>query len=397
MPDSAIEAIIDYSINKNGNKGGVFPTSIATDETIDRAAKVTADFINAPEADEIVFGANFTSIAFQVSRAISTEWKVGDEIVVTRLDHDANVSPWIRAAEDRGVTVLHADIINGDAQIDIEMYAQLLSRKTKLVAFCAASSSIGTRTDVKTITELAHQVGAMAYVDAVAYAPHGPIDVQEWGADFVGISAYKFFGPHVGLLWGKREHLERLPAYKIRPAPDEIPGKWMNGAQPYELLAGATAAMEYLAAIGGDHPEYQDQFPQFTGRRRDMKTGMTAIEKYENGLTWKFIREMKGRSKYRLWGIVDEEKAQWRVPTIAVSRDGEKSNDMAFFLSREGNGINIWSRSVYSKSLSDRLGLEKTGGFIRVGFVHYNTNEEVDRLLDALDTYGKPPKTISTP
>ena len=395
VPDSVIAAVTDYFINKNGNKGGVFPTSRATDEVMDRTREITADFLNAPQTKEIIFGPNFTSIAFQISRAMSTEWKEGDEIIVSKLDHDANVSPWVRAAEDRGVTVRHADIIDGDCQIDLEGYIRLLSPKTKLVAFCAASSSVGTCTDVKKLTDIAHQVGAMVYVDAVAYAPHGPIDVQEWGADFVGISTYKFFGPHVGLLWGKEEHLQRLPAYKIRPAPNGLPGKWMNGAQSYENLAGVTAAMEYISSVGRDHPEYQERFPQFTGRRRDIKTGMTAIQDYERILTWKFIEEIKKIPEYKLWGITDKEKANWRVPTIAVSREGELSNDIALYLSNKG--IYIWSRSVYSISLSERLGLEKTGGFIRVGFVHYNTLEEIDRLLEALDAYKTPSRTISIP
>jgi cysteine desulfurase family protein (TIGR01976 family) len=393
VPDSVIAAVTDYFINKNGNKGGVFPTSRATDEVMDTTREITADFLNAPQTKEVIFGPNFTTLTFHISRAMSTEWKEGDEIIVSRLDHDANVSPWVRAAEDKGVTVRYADIVDGDCQIDLEGYAKLISPKTKLVAFCAASSSVGTCPDVKQMTEIAHQVGAIVYVDAVAYAPHGPIDVQKWGADFVGVSTYKFFGPHIGLLWGKEEHLQRLPAYKIRPAPNVLPGKWLNGAQSYETLAGVIAAMEYIASIGRDHPEYQNQFPQFTRRRLDMKTGMTAIQNYERILTWRFIEQMKTIPEYTLWGITDEGKAAWRVPTIAVSRNGAFSNDIALYLSN--NRMYIWSRSVYSISLSERLGLEKTGGFIRAGFVHYNTIDEVDRLVEALAAYEVPEKQQS--
>lgn len=395
VPYSVINAVTDYLINKNGNKGGVFPTSRATDEVMDQTREITADFINAPQAKEIIFGPNFTTLTFHISRAMSTSWSKGDEIIVSKLDHDANVSPWVRAAEDRDVTIHYADIIDGNCQIDVEGYGNLLSPRTKLVAFCAASSSVGTRTDVQTLTDMAHQVGANVYVDAVAYAPHGPIDVQQWGVDFVGISTYKFFGPHVGLLWGKQEYLDALPAYKIRPAPDKLPDKWMNGAQSYETLAGVVAAMEYLVSVGQDHPEYKGIYPQFSGRRLHLKSAMTAIAGYENSLTWKFIEEMKSRPEYKLWGVKDQQDAEWRVPTIAVSREDEQSNEMALYLADKG--IYIWSRSVYSISLSERLGLEKTGGFLRVGFVHYNTPEEVDTLLEALDSYKRPATTISVP
>ena len=388
VPRSVIDAVTDYFINKNGNKGGVFPESRATDEVMDRTRELTADFLNAPSPNEIMFGPNFTTNTFGMSRALAKTWKKGDNIIVSRLDHDANVSPWIRAAEDSGVQVRYIDITNdGNIQLDTEDYAKHLDKRTRVVAFCAASSSVGTKTDVKKITEMAHGAGALSYVDAVAYAPHGPIDVQEWGADFVGVSTYKFFGPHVGLLWAREELLRELPAYKIRPAPDELPGRWLNGAQSYETLAGVNAAMEYLQSIGQDHPEYNSQFPQLTGRRQEIKAGMQAIRDYEATLTRKFLNDISTLPQYTVWGAKDEASDVWRVPTIAVSRDGEKSNDIALYLA--ANKVNIWSRSVYSISLSERLDLEKTGGFIRVGLVHYNTPEEIDRLLELLDSYKK--------
>lgn len=388
VPDSVISAVTDYFINKNGNKGGVFPESRATDEVMDRTRILTAAFINAPSSDEIIFGPNFTTNTFAMSRALAKTWNTGDNIVVSRLDHDANVSPWVRAAEDSGVEVRYMDITSdGNIQLDIEDYGKQLDTRTRIVAFCAASSSVGTRTDVKKITEMAHSIGALSYVDAVAYAPHGPIDVQEWGADFVGISTYKFFGPHVGLLWAREELLRDLPAYKIRPAPDELPGKWLNGAQSYETLAGVNAAFEYLQSVGQDHPEYNLLFPNLSRSRQQMKAGMQAIRDYETTLTRKLLNDIKALPQYTVWGTQSEELDLWRVPTIAVSRDEEKSNDIALYLA--DNRVNIWSRSVYSVSLSERLGLENTGGFIRVGFVHYNTPEEIDRLLQLLDGYKK--------
>ncbi len=385
VPQTVVDAVTDHLITKNGNKGGVFPTSVKTDEMMEETRKIVAEFINAPDSDEIIFGPNFTTLTFSMSRSLAKTWKQGDEIILTRLDHDANVSPWVLAAEDAGVTVRYIDIDDSTCQLDLEGYKNILSEKTKLVAFCAASSSVGTRTDVKTIARMAHEVGALVYVDAVAYAPHDSIDVQEWEADFVGCSGYKFFGPHVGFLWGKRKYLETLPAYKIRPAPNKIPGKWMNGAQAFEIVTGAKASIEYLAQVGKENPSYQKAYPDFTGRQLDIHAGMAAIADYESTLTWKFINEIKKRPQFTLWGIDDEKDKMQRVPTIAVSLGNEPSDKIAKYLAE--NNIYIWSRSVYSISLSERLGLEQTGGFIRVGFVHYNTPEEIDTLLEALDNY----------
>lgn len=385
VPESVINAVTDYFINKNGNKGGVFPESRATDAVMDRTRELTADFLNAPSPNEIVFGPNFTTNTFGMSRALAKTWGTNDNIIVSRLDHDANVSPWVRAAEDAGVELRYIDITNdGNIQLDLEDLARHLDSRTKLVAFCAASSSVGTKTDVKTITQMAHDAGALSYVDAVAYAPHGPIDVKDWGADFVGLSTYKFYGPHVGLLWAREELLRELPAYKIRPAPDELPGKWLNGAQSYETLAGVNAALEYLQSIGQDHPEYNSSLPNLSCRRREMKAGMQAIRDYEATLTRYLLNGLNSLPQYSVWGTKDEKLDEWRVPTVAISRDGKKSNDVAIHLAN--NGINIWSRSVYSISLSERLGLEETGGFIRAGIAHYNTSTEIDKLLQVLDS-----------
>jgi cysteine desulfurase family protein (TIGR01976 family) len=385
VPDSVIKAVSDYYLYMNGNKGGIFPRSVDTDNMMDETRQIMAEFINAPDANEIILGPNFTTLTFNMSRALAKTWKPGDEIIVSRLDHDANVSPWVMAAEDAGVTVRHLDIEDGSCQLTEENLRKVLSDKTKLVAFCAASSSVGTKPDTKMLTKVAKEAGALVYVDAVAYAPHGPIDVKDWGADFVGCSTYKFFGPHMAFLWGKRDLLESLPAYKIRPAPNTLPLKWLNGAQTYELAAGAKAAIEYIAHVGEMNPTHQVRFPHFTGRQLNIHTGMAAIEDHESDLAWKFIAAMKERPNYTLWGITDEAQKDQRVPTIAVSRDGENSNDVAAHLAN--NGIDIWSRSVYSISLSERLGLEKTGGFIRVGFIHYNTDWELEKLLNTLDDY----------
>jgi len=391
VPDTVINAIKNHLLYKNGNRGGIFHRSKLCDDIVDGTREIVADFLNASDPAEILLGSNFTNQTFAISRALSKTWNPGDEIVVTRLDHDANVSPWLYAAEDVGVTVRFADIDVDDlsCQVTPEYLEEVLSERTRLVAFCASSSSVGTRPDVKRLTELAHSVGALVYVDAVAYAPHAAIDVVEWDADFVGCSGYKFFGPHIGFLWGRRALLEQIDAYKIRPAPNLLPVKWENGAQPYELMAGLTAALKFVAEVGQRHPEHKADFPQLTGRKLDLRAGMAAIEAYELDLTWRLIDEIKKRPLYKIWGVTDRERAGERLPPIAVSIDGVRPDDLALHLDR--NGIDVWSRTVYSISLSERLGLEtkenreRRGGFIRIGLNLYNTWDEIETMLQALD------------
>lgn len=389
VPGMVIDAISDHLLHRNGNKGGIFRRSVETDDMMDATRDILARFINADDPNEIVFGPSFTANTFHMSRSLAKTWQPGDEIVVSRLDHDANVSPWLMAAEDAGVTVRHLDIEEGDCQLTVDNLMPLLNENTKLVTFCAASSSVGTKPDVQALTKAAHATGALVYVDAVAYAPHDSIDVKKWGADFVGFSTYKFFGPHISVLWGKQELLEKLPAYKIRPAPDTLPLKWLNGAQSYETIAGVKACIEYLGYVGTKNASYAEQFPEFTGLQKNLFAGMAAIKAYEERLTWYFMDEVKRIGRYTIWGPADIAQREERVPTIAVSLEGGRANDIAEYLAERG--IDIWSRSVYSKSLSERLGLEQTGGFIRVGFAHYNTFEEVDCLTEALRAFEPQP------
>jgi cysteine desulfurase family protein (TIGR01976 family) len=352
---------------------------------------IIAEFLNAEDPDEVILDANFTALTFSMSRAIARSLRPGDEIVVSKLDHDSNVSPWVRAGEDFGITVKYLDIEDGSCQLTEENLLRVISDRTKVLAFCAASSSVGTRPDVQRLAALGHHYGSLIYIDAVAYAPHAPIDVQKWNVDFIGCSGYKFFGPHLSFLWGRRELLEALPAYKVRPAPNTLPIKWVNGAQPYELAAGVKAAIEYIAQIGERNPGYHAMYPNFYGRKRNIHAGMSAIEAYETELTWKLIEGIKMRPQLKIWGIADEARKGERVPPVAVSIPGARPNDIAAYL--DEMGIDVWSRSVYSISLSERLGLESPdkpgnpGGFIRIGLTHYNTFEEIDRLLDALDNY----------
>ena len=389
VPDTVIKAISDHLLIRNGNRGGIFYRSRLCDDVVSSTREILTEFINATDPAEIILGANFTTLTFNMSRALARTWGPGDEIVVSRLDHDANVSPWLSAAEDVGATVRFCDIEDETCQLTTESLAEVLSPRTKLVAFCAGSSSIGARPDTKALTKLAHSVGALVYIDAVAYAPHASIDVQDWDADFIGCSGYKFLGPHIGFLWGRRELLEMVDAYKIRPAPSTLPFKWENGAQPYELMAGLKAAVEFVAHVGEKNPSYRKLFPTFTGRRLDIHAGMAAIEAYEEDLTWKFIAEIKKRPHFKIWGITNYARRKERIPPIAVSIHGLRPDDLARHL--DNHGIDVWSRTVYSISLSERLGLEtpenreRRGGFIRICISLYNTQAEVDALLHALD------------
>lgn len=395
VPMSVVKAIADHLMYNNGNKGGIFPRSVETDKVMDETREIIAEFLNADHPHEIILGDNFTNLTFRMSRALKETWKKGDEIIVSRLDHDANVSPWVRAAEDAGVRVKYFDIADDTCQLLPETLEQLVTEKTRLIAFCAASSSVGTRPDVKKLTEIGKKYGALVYIDAVALAPHVPIDVKDWGADFVGFSAYKMFGPHMGALWAKKELLESIPAYKIRPAPNTLPMKWLNGAQAYELAAGFKAALEYIAYVGEQNPAHKEKFPDFMGRKQSLYAGMSAIEEYERDLTWYFIGAIKKRADFKIWGITDESMKEQRLPPIAVSLSGASSNAMGHYLAERG--IDVWSRSAYSVSLSERLGLEisdnpgagpdRVGSFIRVSFNHYNTKEEIDDLVNALDAF----------
>src|SRR5579884_3093341 len=254
VPRRVIDAIVHYLSTCNANHGGVFATSQESDRILAEAHQAVADLLHAPSADEIIFGQNMTTLTLHLSRSLAQTWRPGDEVLVTRLDHDANVSPWVLAARDAGATVRFIDVHPEDCTLDLDSLRRLLDDRTRLVAVGCASNAVGTFNDVARLTRWAHEVRALAFLDAVHYAPHGPMDVQAWDCDFLACSAYKFFGPHVGVLWGRRELLESLPAYKVRPAPDTLPDRWMTGTQNHEGLAGVPAAVDYLAEIGGRHP-----------------------------------------------------------------------------------------------------------------------------------------------
>jgi cysteine desulfurase family protein (TIGR01976 family) len=379
VPQAVVDAMVRYLTTCNANHGGVFATSRDSDQVLRAAHEAMADLINAPSPDEIIFGPNMTTLTFHLSRASAKKLHLGDEVIVTRLDHDANVTPWVLAARDAGATVRLLDICPEDCTLDLEEFRRRLTPQTRLVALACASNAVGTINDVRTLCSLAHEVGARVFLDAVHFTPHGPIDVQEWGCDFLACSAYKFFGPHVGILWGKRELLEKLPAYKLRPVPDRLPDRWMTGTQNHEGLAGVVAAVDYLASLAPGHsPD-----PKLPGRRGQLRAGLTAIRAYESELAGQLLGGLAERPRFKVWGISDPERVAERVPTVSLTLPGRSATDLAEHLA--SRLIFTWSGNMYAVGLTERLGLENQGGLLRLGLVHYNTPAEIERLLQALD------------
>ncbi len=379
---SVIEAMRLYLTEANSNSHGSFLFSQRTDETIAAARCALADLLNAPRPEEIIFGPNMTTLTFNLSRAIGRTLQPGDEIVVTQLDHDANVAPW-RALEEHGVVVRTADFDPTDCTLDMDDMRAAINERTKLVAVGYASNAVGTINDVRNIADLAHQVGAWVYVDAVHYAPHGPIDVQAIDCDFLVCSTYKFFGPHLGALYGRYELLDDLPAYKVRPADDDPPHKFETGTGNFEAQAGATAAVNYLASIGQQWGhEFVDHFPGFEGRRLDLKTGLSAIQAYEREQCHRLIAGLQEIGGLRIYGITAPSRLEQRVPTISFTLEGITPRTIAQRLNQAN--IFVWDGNFYALSVTERLGLEEHGGLVRVGLAHYNTAQEVDRLIDVL-------------
>jgi cysteine desulfurase family protein (TIGR01976 family) len=381
VPQRVIDAMVHYLSHCNANHGGAFATSRESDELLHQAHEAMADFLNAPSPDEIVFGANMTTLTFHLSRAISRTLKPGDEVMVTRLDHDANVTPWVLAARDAGASVRTVELHPEDCTLDLESLRRQLSARTRWLALACASNAVGTINDVPTITRWAHDAGAKVFVDAVHYAPHGPIDVQSWDCDFLACSTYKFFGPHVGVLWGKRQLLEELPAYKLRPVPEALPYRWMTGTQNHEGLAGVSAAVDYLAEIGFHNP--LPVKPALTGRRLHLRAAMTAIQVYESSLAQKLLAKLAERPRFKVWGITNLTARYQRVPTISITIPGRNACQTAEYLA--SRNIFVWSGNMYAIGLTERLKLENQGGLLRIGLMHYNTPEEIDQLIQALD------------
>lgn len=379
---SVIDAMQKYLITSNSNAHGAFSLSMRTDEMTYKAREALADFLNASRPEEIVFGPNMTTLTFRISQAIGQTLKPGDEIIVTKLDHDANISPWL-ALRDLGVVVRFVDFDPANCVLNMADLEKFFSQKTKIVAVAYASNSVGTINDLGTIISIAHEVGALVYIDAVHFAPHGPIDVTELGCDFLVCSAYKFFGPHLGVLYGRYELLKKLPALKVVPAGDEPPDKFETGTNNFEGICGASVAVEYLSSLGAQFgSEYKPQFNTLSSRRQSLKTAMIAIRSYENQLCRKLLSGLSQIPGIRVYGICDPGKLDQRVPTVSFTLEGLSPRDIALRLNKKN--IFVWDGHFYAVAALERLGLLDKGGLVRVGLCHYNTQQEVQLLLESL-------------
>lgn len=380
----SLNRMVSYLTQHNANHGGGFATSIESDAILDAAHEAMADFLNAKSKDEIVFGNNMTTLTLHMSRSISRMWQPGEEIVVTRMDHDANISPWLLAAQDRGVSVHWVDIKPEEGVLNLEEMQAALARKPRLLAVGYASNSLGTINPLPQIIRMAHEAGTMVYVDAVQYAPHGPIDVQELGCDFLVCSSYKFFGPHAGALYGRYELLDELTAYKVRPAPNEPPDKFETGTQNHEGIAGILGAIEYLEWVGQQFGgAYAEKYQKnYSGRRLHLKQAMAAVRAYEYEISRALLDILEETPGVKLYGITDSRKLDERVPTYSFTLKGKHPRDVAEKLGQ--SDIFVWDGNYYALAISQRLGLEETGGMVRVGPVHYNTMDEIEQFGAAL-------------
>lgn len=372
VPLECIAGIERYLGERNANTHGRFATSRESDALIVDAHAAAADFLGAA-ADEVAFGPNMTTLTFALSRAIGRLLQPDDELVVTRLDHDANIAPWLIVAEERGVTVRWVDVRLDDCTLDLDSLGRAIGPRTRLVALGLASNAVGTINPVAEIAQLVHAVGGWLWVDAVHAAPHIPIDVVALDADFLVCSPYKFFGPHLGLVWGRRELLETLPALKVRPAPEALPYRLETGTQPHELLAGLVGTLSYLESIA----------PDGASRSERLRAAMTAIRDYERELGQLLIERLAAVPGVRIRGITERARIDERCPTVAFTVAGHRPAEVTAFLG--GRGIAAWDGDYYAYELVRALGLAESGGMVRVGLVHYNTAEEVERLGAALE------------
>ena len=376
VPSSVTEAMSDYLLRSNANTGMSFETSLETDVLISETLQSCADFIGCDDPTEIVFGQNMTSLNFQLASALSRTWEPGDEVVVTRLDHDGNVGPWSLAAEWSGATLRKIGIRPEDCTLDMESAHETITERTVLVAVGAASNLSGTINDVKRIIEIAHGVGAEVVVDAVHYAPHSLIDVSDLECDFLLCSPYKFFGPHQGILWGKKDRLEELPVAKLRVATEELPFRWMTGTQSHEGMAGTKAAIEHIAWIGRENSGNPE-----LSRRDALIEAYDAIEQYERGLFLRMLEGLEGIEGLKIWGITEPNRISERAPTVSFTHPSLSAKEIGRRLAERG--VFVWAGNFYALELTEALGLEPEG-VLRAGLLHYNSLEEVDFFVESV-------------
>jgi len=385
VPQAVIDRTVEALKSKNANLGGYFVTTREASALVEEAHAAMADFYNAASPDEIVFGQNMTSLTLHMSRCLARRFKAGEEIVLSRMDHDANVAPWLLMAQDAGMSVRWIDFDPDTCEFAEDALDKALSERTRLLAVGLASNCTGTINDVAAMARKAKDAGALVYVDAVQYAPHCGIDVQALGADFLVSSAYKWFGPHQGILWGRAEVLQETFPYKVRPAGDGIPHKFETGTQSHEGMAGCLGAIEYLAGVGAEvaSPRQREAYSHMNTRGAAIHAAFDALTEWEHGLCRRLIEGLSSFRNLRIHGVTSANAMHRRVPTVSFSMSGRDPADLARSLAREN--VFVWSGHNYAVEPVKRLGLMEKGGVLRVGLAHYNTPDEVDALLRALD------------
>jgi len=367
VPAEVIDAMASYLERNNANAGGAFATSAATDKVISEARRAGADLLGC-SPDEVVFGPNMTTLCLTLSRSIARTLGPGDEVIVTRLDHDANIAPWLAAAEDKGAAIRWVDIDTSDCTLDLRSLEEALNPSTRVVAFTLASNATGTISAVERVVEMARTTSALVVADAVHFAPHRLIDVTSLDVDVLLCSPYKFFGPHLGVMFGRRSLLEELEPYKVRPASDEVPHRFETGTLSHEALAGFTAAVDYLGGLTAPALD----------RRAGLAAGMAAVSEHEKALAGLFLDRIEAIPGVRLYGISERERLDERTPTFALTVEGVTPRAAAEELGRRG--IYAWDGNYYALAVMERLGLQASGGALRIGFCHLNTPEEVEQV-----------------
>lgn len=378
-PRRVIDAVAHYLAHTNANTHGAFATARASDDLLAAARSAGADLFGTDDPDSVIFGANMTTITFALSRSLARSWQPGDEVLVTRMDHDANITPWVLAAREVGARIRRVEISPDDCTLDTEDLYEKLTDRTRLVAIGAASNAVGTINPVAEIAALAHEVGADVFVDAVHLAPHRLMDIAAWDCDFAVFSVYKVFGPHLGMLWGKRDRLRELRPYQVKPASDALPDRWMTGTQNHEGIAGALAAIEYLEELG------RKVAPGGSSRRAALGAAYDAITAHEQELVARLLAGVAEIPRLRVWGIRDPERVGERAPTVSLTHEHLSPAAMAERLAEQG--LFAWHGNHYALDLIETLGLAPQGT-LRIGLLHYNTEEEVERLLGALAAMG---------
>jgi len=382
VPKQVIDRTTEYFTRWNANLGGEHAASRRSDEIVAAAHEALADFLGAASSREIVLGANMTSLTFALSRSLAHLLKEGDEILLSRIEHDANVRPWELLAAEKKLVVKRLEFDPATGELDYTRLGSLVTERTRFAAIGFASNVLGTVNDVAAVARVMRAVGGLTFVDAVHYGPHGPIDVKAIGCDFLACSPYKFFGPHLGALWGREELLERLPPYKVRAASDELPGRFETGTQPHELYAGLLGAFEYLEWLGRELGVAPNGAPADTGRRALVVAAMNAIRIYERELSVALLAGLSALPKVRIHGIVDRAALDRRVPTVSISVPGM---DPAAIARRLGDrGVFVSNGTGYAISVIERLGLTDRGGVVRLGCVHYNSRDEIETAIREL-------------